>query len=84
MGFKLAAGADCRASARRVFKFTHLLLFIPCPPPCCLSLHYTALIDYFGMHASAVADIRSTYGTAFLGLLVSAVCVFYLSGRSPC
>ena len=34
------------------------------------------------MSGSAVADIRYTYGAAFIGLLLSTVCVFSLP--SPC
>jgi hypothetical protein len=35
------------------------------------------------MPGSAVADIRDTYGAAFMGILVSTVCVFSLLFHHP-
>lgn len=34
------------------------------------------LSSYIGMSGSAVVDIRDTYGLAFIGLLLSTLCVF--------
>jgi hypothetical protein len=47
---------------------------------CCATSSLTRYID---MPGSAVADIRDTYGAAFMGLLVSTVCVFSLLFHHP-
>ena len=36
---------------------------------------YLLSIDWIDMTASAVVDIRNTYGAAFIGLFVSSLCV---------
>lgn len=56
----------------------------PLPPSVNLLRHMAhSLARHIDMSASAVADIRYTYGAAFIGLLVSTVCVFSFPSSNP-
>jgi hypothetical protein len=76
VGVSIQLDPSCLLNSAFKYGASRPPLFIRSPPP--LSSTTYSLTWHIRMSGSVVADIRDTYGIAFIGLLISAVCVLSL------